>query len=79
AVEGHTDWAKAVAFSPGGKLLASASSDKPLDSGTQAQERHYRSLTGIHAGSAPWPSRQIASYWYPLQTTIPLGSGTQPR
>ena len=52
---GHTGWVRSVAFSPDGRLLASASDDKTVWLWDPATGQHQRTLTG-HAG----PVRSVA-------------------
>ena len=45
-LKGHTDWVRAIAFSPDGTTLASASSDKTIRLWSLNTGEHQRTLTG---------------------------------
>ena len=77
---GHTIWRHAVAWSPDGTRLATASFD---DGTVRIWDRHHRrDLTPAHRvhrlGARDWPGPPTAPAWPPPARTAPLTSGTPP-
>ena len=75
---GHTSGVRAVAFSPDGRLLATASDDGTARLWDPATGKHRRTLTGHTSRSTVWRSARTGGCSPPPATTGRRGCGTPP-